>query len=313
MPADPTGTPPEADPYVAHRDLLFTVAYEMLGSAADAEDVVQEAWLRWREVDRATVQHPRAYLVRVVTRLALNQLRTQGRRRETYVGPWLPEPLLTTADVADDVELADSVSLAMLVVLDALSPAERVVFVLREVFGYAHDEIATTLDRSPEAVRQLASRARRHVRARRPPVAGAAEERRVVQVFLDAVRGGDMAVMLGLLAPDLVLHTDGGGVVRAALRPIVGADKVLRFLLAVTTPDARVEVSDRVNGGVGVVFRDGDRLDTVGTAVVRGGRITELFLVRNPAKLVAAETPVRLTRETVPPPRGHRARALGRR
>ena len=153
------------DPFAEHRDLLFTVAYEMLGSAADAEDMVQEAWLRWREVDPEKVDNPRAYAVRIVTRLALNQMRTLSRRREAYVGPWLPEPLLTEPDVADDVVLSESVSLAMLVVMESLSPTERAVFVLREVFGFEHGEIAAAVDKSPAAVRQIAHRAREHVQA----------------------------------------------------------------------------------------------------------------------------------------------------
>ena len=163
----------DVDPFEEHRGLLFTVAYEMLGSVADTEDVLQDSWLRWSDVDRSEVRDARAYLVRLVTRQALNRLRTLKRRREAYVGPWLPEPLATTPDVADDVELADSVSMAMLVVLETLTPLERAVFVLREVFGFEYDEIATATDRTPEAVRQLASRARKHVQARRPRVRAA--------------------------------------------------------------------------------------------------------------------------------------------
>src|SRR3954454_15835410 len=156
------------DPFVAHRSLLFTVAYEMLGSAADAEDVLQESWLRWAGVDQAQVQAPRAYLIRIVTRQALNRLRTVSRQREEYVGEWLPEPLLTSPDVAEDVELAESVSIAMLTVLETLGPAERAGFVLREVFDTPYDEIAEAVGKEPAAVRQIASRARNHVAARRP-------------------------------------------------------------------------------------------------------------------------------------------------
>jgi len=156
------------DSFLAHRSLLFTVAYEMLGSAADAEDVVQETWLRWADADQSEVRHPRAYLVRIVTRQSLNRLRTLARRREDYVGEWLPEPLLTTPDVADDVELAESVSMAMLTVLETLTPTERAVFVLREVFDVPYEEIAAALDKSAAAVRQTAHRAREHVAARRP-------------------------------------------------------------------------------------------------------------------------------------------------
>jgi RNA polymerase sigma-70 factor (ECF subfamily) len=170
--------------FVAHRNLLFTVAYEMLGSAADAEDVLQETWLRWTGVDLGTVREPRAYLVRITTRQALSRLRTLGRRKESYVGPWLPEPLLTTPDVADDVGLADSVSMAMLLVLETLTPTERAVFVLREVFDLPYDEIAQAVDKSPAAVRQIAHRARSHVAARRPRgVVSATETRSALEAF----------------------------------------------------------------------------------------------------------------------------------
>ena len=178
------------DPFVTHRSLLFTVAYEMLGSAADAEDVVQETWLRWADVDQAEVRDPRAYLVRIVTRQALNRLRTVSRRREDYVGEWLPEPLLTSPDVAEDVELADSVSFAMLTVLETLGPTERAVFVLREVFETPYDEIAEAVGKTPAAVRQIAHRAREHVAARRPRVqVSRAEQEAAVERFLAAVRG----------------------------------------------------------------------------------------------------------------------------
>ncbi|MGW6462067.1 sigma-70 family RNA polymerase sigma factor, partial [Streptomyces sp. NPDC055078] len=205
--------------FVTHRNLLFTVAYEMLGSAADAEDVLQETWLRWVGVDPGTVRDQRAYLVRITTRQALTHLRTLGRRKESYVGPWLPEPLLTTPDVAEDVELADSVSMAMLLVLETLGPTERAVFVLREVFAFGYDEIAGAVDKSPAAVRQIAHRARAHVAARRPRgargAASAAETRRTVEAFRQAVETGDLRRLLDLLAPDVVLLTDGGGLVQA--------------------------------------------------------------------------------------------------
>src|ERR1051325_12253562 len=170
--------------FVAHRNLLFTVAYEMLGSAADAEDVLQETWLRWVGVDLDTVENRRAYLVRITTRQALTRLRTLGRRKESYVGSWLPEPLLTTPDVAEDVELADSVSMAMMLVLETLTPTERAVFVLREVFDLDYDEIAEAVGKSPSAVRQIAYRARAHVAARRPRgSASPAETRAALQAF----------------------------------------------------------------------------------------------------------------------------------
>src|SRR3712207_806755 len=173
------------DPFLDHRGLLFTVAYEMLGSAADAEDVVQETWLRWAGADRSGVRDARAYLVRTVTRQALNRLRTVSRRREEYVGEWLPEPLLTSPDVAQDVELAESVSIAMLTVLETLGPAERAVFVLREVFETPFEEIAEAVGKSPGTVRQIAHRAKEHVAARRPRArVSRAEQEAVVERFL---------------------------------------------------------------------------------------------------------------------------------
>jgi RNA polymerase sigma-70 factor (ECF subfamily) len=183
------------DPFVVHRSLLFTVAYEMLGAAADAEDVVQETWLRWAalaEAERHEVRDCRAYLVRIVTRLCLNRLRTLARQREEYVGEWLPEPVLTSPDVAEDFELAESVSIAMLAVLETLLPTERAVFVLREVFDVPYDEIAEVLDKSPAAVRQIATRARKHVAARRPRMSvSRTEQQRVVERFLAALTTDD--------------------------------------------------------------------------------------------------------------------------
>src|SRR4051812_6959172 len=219
------------DAFASHRRLLFTVAYEMLGSAADAEDVVQETWLRWADVDQAEVRHPRAYLVRMVTRQALDRLRSVSRRREEYVGDWLPEPLLTSPDVADDAEFAENVSIAMLTVLETLGPAERAVFVLREVFETPYHEIAEAVGKTPAAVRQIAHRAREHVAARRPRAqVSPAEQEVVVERFLAAVRNGDVQGLLDVLAPDVVVVSDGGGVVAAALRPIEGASRVAAFL-----------------------------------------------------------------------------------
>src|SRR5216684_6410475 len=193
------------DPFAVHRGLLFTVAYEMLGSAADAEDVLQESWLRWAQVDHSQVSDPRAYLIRVVTRQALNQMRTLSRRREEYVGEWLPEPLLTGPDVAEDVELAESVSIAMLTVLETLTPTERAVFVLREVFDLPFDEIAAATGKSAAAVRQIAHRARSHVAARRPRMeVDRAEQRRAVDRFLTALQTGDLQGLMDALAPDAV-------------------------------------------------------------------------------------------------------------
>ncbi|WP_341870691.1 RNA polymerase sigma-70 factor [Streptomyces aquilus] len=284
-------TPDATEAFVAHRNLLFTVAYEMLGSAADAEDVLQETWLRWADVDHATVREPRAYLVRTTTRQALTRLRTLRRRKETYVGPWLPEPLLTAPDVAEDVELADSVSMAMLLVLETLTPTERAVFVLREVFDLGYDEIAEAVGKTPAAVRQIAHRARTHVAARRPrEIVSQAETRGVLDAFRGAVDTGDLQGLLDLIAPDVVLLTDGGGVVQAAPAPIVGAAQVARVLGNIT--GALSMRPTRVNGYPALtLFQDG-AVHSVMAVRIDDGRITGLYAVRNPEKLS------RLDRET---------------
>ncbi len=274
--------------FVAHRNLLFTVAYEMLGSAADAEDVLQETWLRWADVDLAEVRDRRAYLVRVTTRQALNRLRTLGRRKESYVGSWLPEPLLTTPDVAEDVELADSVSMAMMLVLETLTPTERAVFVLREVFDLGYDEIAEAVDKSPAAVRQTAHRARAHVAARRPRgVVSAAESRKALHAFRRAVETGDLQGLLDVLSPDVVLLGDGGGVKQAVLRPVTGAGKVARLMLgglAKHTVALSMEPV-QVNGYPALVVHLDGELDTVVAVRFDEGRISGLYAVRNPEKL----------------------------
>jgi RNA polymerase sigma-70 factor (TIGR02957 family) len=291
-----TSTGTFTDTFSRLRPLLFTVAYEMLGSAADAEDVLQETWLRWAAVDHDDVRDSRGYLVRITTRLALNRLRTLARRRESYVGPWLPEPLLTAPDVADDVALADSVSTALLLVLETLSPTERAVFVLREVFDVGYEEIAAAVDRSPATVRQIAVRARQHVAARRPRTTVADRERdAVLERFLAATSTGDLQGLLDVLSPDVVLVTDGGGRRRAALRPIVGRDKVLRFLAAVTPVDARVERTS-VNGAPGLTVSVAGELDTVLTLLVGEEGVTALYAVRNPDKLARLAQTVALTR-----------------
>jgi RNA polymerase sigma-70 factor (ECF subfamily) len=286
------------DPFVTHRSLLFTVAYEMLGSAADAEDVVQEAWLRWARVDRAEVRDARAYLVRIVTRQALNRLRTLARRREDYVGEWLPEPLLTSPDVAEDAELAESVSIAMLTVLETLAPAERAVFVLREVFDFPYDEIAAAVDKTPAAVRQIAHRAREHVAARRPRIqVDRAEQQQVVDHFLTAVRTGDLQALLDVLAPDAVLVADGGGEVPAVRRPVIGGRRVANLLSRFRTlaPDAVLRGA-WLNGALAArVVRAGE-LDTAISLVIADGRITRIYAIRNPHKLAGLAEEATLTR-----------------
>jgi RNA polymerase sigma-70 factor (ECF subfamily) len=281
--------------FVAHRNLLFTVAYEMLGSAADAEDVLQETWLRWAGVDLGTVRDQRAYLVRITTRQALSRLRTLGRRKESYVGPWLPEPLLTAPDVAEDVELADSVSMAMLLVLETLTPTERAVFVLREVFDLGYDEIAEAVGKSPAAVRQIAHRARAHVAVRRPrEVVSPAQTRDALEAFQRAVETGDLQSLLDILAPDVVFLGDGGGVAEAALSPVAGADSVAHVLGRIS-PTASLHPA-QVNGYPALIVRLNGEIDTVIAVRIDDGLITGLYAVRNPEKLSHMERETTLRR-----------------
>jgi len=287
---------PATEAFLAHRNLLFTVAYEMLGSAADAEDVLQETWLRWSGVDLGIVRDQRAYLVRITTRQALIRLRTLGRRKESYVGPWLPDPLLTAPDVAEDVELADNVSMAMLLVLETLTPAERAVFVLRDVFDLAYEEIAEAIGKSPAAVRQVAHRARAHVAARRPRAAvSRTETRDALEAFRRAAETGDLQSLLDILAPDVVLLGDGGGIKQTVARPIVGAGKVGRLLVAALgriTAAASLRAA-QVNGQPALILQRNGVIDTVIAVRLDEGRITGLYAVRNPEKLSHME------RETV--------------
>lgn len=292
------GTDSATEAFVTHRNLLFTVAYEMLGSAADAEDVLQETWLRWAGIDHGTVRDPRAFLVRITARQALTRLRVLRRRKESYVGPWLPEPLLTAPDVADDIELADSVSMAMLLVLETLAPTERAVFVLRDVFDLGYDEIAQAIDKTPAAVRQIAHRARAHVAARRPrAVVSPAETRDALTAFQQALETGDLRRLLDMIAPDVVLLTDGGGIVPAALEPVVGADEVARVLgrIALGAGDSsRTLRPTQVNGHPALLLCLGDEIDSVLAVRIEDGRIISLYAVRNPEKLsrVKRETAV---------------------
>lgn len=285
------------DVFEDHRPMLTGVAYRMLGRAADAEDVVQEAWLRWTSADRADVREPRAFLVRITTRLALDRLRQVQARRESYVGPWLPEPVVTdfgptVPDTAEQAMLADSVSLAVLVVLESLSPLERAVFVLREAFGFPFGEIATALDRSEAAVRQLAGRARRHVDEGRPRYdVDPAERRDLTERFLAAAAGGDLDQLLALLAPDVRLVGDSGGKSKAPLRIIESADKVGRFLLAVSQGlDTVLEFRFmELNGGPALLVLVDGKPDTVFQIEVRDGYIQCVYIVRNPDKLHAVD------------------------
>ncbi|MFG3140386.1 RNA polymerase sigma factor SigJ [Streptomyces sp. NPDC048211] len=282
------------DVFEEHRPVLVGVAYRMLARIADAEDVVQEAWLRWSAASREDVREPRAFLVAIVTRLAIDRLRQLGTRREAYVGPWLPEPLVTdfgptVPDTAERAVLADSVSVAVLVVLESLSPLERAVFVLREAFGFPYAEIAATLDRTEAAVRQLAGRARRHVEERKPRYdVDPAQRRDLTERFLAAAAGGDIAALLALLAPDVRLVGDSGGKSKGPLRILRSADKVGRFLFAVAgqIPDLTTRFLE-LNGGPGVLVLSGGRPDSTVQVDIRGGVIQCVYIVRNPDKLAA--------------------------
>ncbi|MFI9307336.1 RNA polymerase sigma-70 factor [Streptomyces triculaminicus] len=281
------------DAFTEHRPLLFTIAYEMLGSAGDAEDVLQESYLRWSAVDPDTVEHPRAYLVRVVTRQALNHLRAVKARREEYVGTWLPEPIRTAPDVSEDAVLAESVSMAMMLVLETLNPTERAVFVLHDVFGYSHGEIAASIGKTEVTVRQIAHRARRHVHARRRRFEPDSEATRaIVQRFLLATATGEVQVLMDLLAPDVVQLSDGGGKVVAARRPIIGRDDVARFVLGVTRATAATTRVEQVtyNGMPAARFLTDGELDWLVAFEILDGRITGLYGIRNPDKLHRAET-----------------------
>ncbi|WP_369167511.1 RNA polymerase sigma-70 factor [Streptomyces sp. R28] len=288
----------ETDVFEEHRPVLLGVAYRMLGRVADAEDVVQEAWLRWSGADRSEVREPRGYLVRITTRLAIDRLRQVKARGETYVGPWLPEPYVTdfghtVPDSAERAVLADSVSLAVLVVLESLSPLERAVFVLREAFGYPYAEIAAMLDRGEAAVRQLAGRARNHVDERRPRYEVDPVQRRdLTERFLAAAAEGDLDGLMSLLAPDVRLVGDSGGKAKAPVRVLETADKVGRFLVGVTrkgVPDLSFRFLE-LNGGPAVLVRSGDKPDSVFQLDVLDGRIQSVYIIRNPDKLTSLAT-----------------------
>jgi RNA polymerase sigma-70 factor (TIGR02957 family) len=284
-----------------HRNLLFSVAYRILGTTADAEDAVQDAWVKWSAANRSQVADPKAYLVRIVSNLAMDRLRSARSRRETYVGPWLPEPILTSTDTADDVAAAESVSMALLVVLETLSPLERAVFVLREAFGFSYAEIADAVERSEDAVRQAAYRARGHVQARRPRFhADRTRRREVTERFFAAATGGDINTLMQLLAPDVTLWTDGGGKVRQAMHPVTGAARVAAWFAAIgTRPYQGVEPADmtielvELNGGPGMVFTGAGRvIATLTLDLDERDHIVAIHNVANPDKLgaVAART-----------------------
>ncbi|NKX86553.1 RNA polymerase sigma factor SigJ [Nocardia coubleae] len=298
MPADE-----HAERFTLLRPLLFTIAYEVLGSATEADDVLQDSYLRWADVDLATVRDTKSYLARLVTRQSLNALRASVRRREDYIGPWLPEPvLLDESDASTDVVLAESVSMAMLVVLETLTPDERVVFVLRDVFGFAHDDIAATIGKSVATVRQAAHRARKHVQARRRRFepADTATTARITRQFMAAATTGDMDGLLTLLAKDAILIADGGGKAAAARRPMVGAQSVATRVVNLfhkwrALPSLRIETI-RCNGAPALAAYRGDHLEGVFLFAITGDEVTDIYAIRNPDKLLSVTVPRRLTR-----------------
>lgn len=290
-----------AERFTLLRPLLFTIAYEILGAATEADDVLQESYLRWAEVDLATVNDTKAYLAQLVTRQSINALRSQSRRREEYVGPWLPEPLLLEkSDPSADVVLAESVSMAMLVVLETLSPEERAVFVLREVFGFSHDEIASAVGKSSSAVRQMAHRAREHVQSRRKrfePV-DARQSAELTTQFFTAAATGDLDGLMSMLAPDVVWTADSAGKVSAARRPVVGADNVARLVMGLVRlggEEGRAEPAV-YNNAPALVLYLGDRLEGVVSVEVVDGKITNFYAMRNPEKLATVRVPRRISR-----------------
>lgn len=283
-----------------HRSALTGVAYRILGTVADAEDVVQEAWLRWSEVDQAVVRDAKAYLIRVTSRLAIDRLRWVKARRESYVGPWLPEPFGVEPDAAERAELADSVELALLVVLETLSPLERAVFVLREAFDLPYAEIAEVIGRAEPATRQLARRAREHVQEKRPRFdVDRARRREITERFIGASAGGDLAALTELLSQDVTLVGDGGGRAKAPLRVLFGADHVGRFVAGIATPVGaerflaslgleRGELSFgllELNNAPAIVVGAAGRVVTVISLDIADGKIQTIYLVANPEKL----------------------------
>jgi RNA polymerase sigma-70 factor (ECF subfamily) len=296
-----TTTNEHAERFTLLRPLLFTIVYEILGSATESDDVLQDGYLRWAGVDLATVRDTKSYLAQLVTRQALKALRVSARRREEYVGPWLPEPLLLDErDASSDVVLAESVSMAMLVLLETLSPDERAVFVLREVFGFDYDEIAGAVGKSVAAVRQVAHRPREHVHARRKRFEPVDPEKsvRITEKFLTAAATGDMEGLLSMLAPDATSIADGGGKVGTARRPVVGTTKVAAafiWLMRKGLADMRIEIVT-ANSAPAVMVYSGDQLEGMFTVEINGGKITHLYAIANPDKLAGIAVPRTISR-----------------
>ena len=297
-------TDEHAERFTALRPLLFTIAYEILGSATESDDVLQESYLRWADVDLSTVQDTKAYLAQLVTRQSLNALRAQSRRREDYIGPWLPEPLLVetgnNTDASSDVILAESVSMAMLVVLETLSPDERAVFVLREVFGFSHDEIASTIGKSTAAVRQMAHRAREHVQSRRKrfePV-DPKLSMEITARFFAAASTGDVDGLIEMLSTDVVWTADSDGKVSAARRPVAGAERVAKLVIGLVRlagESGRVEPA-MYNNAPALKLYLGDSFEGVITVEITDGVISHFYAMRNPDKLAGVDIPREISR-----------------
>jgi RNA polymerase sigma-70 factor (ECF subfamily) len=280
------------DAFESHRSQLMALAYRMTGSVADAEDIVQEAFIRWKRADRGSVRQSKAFLSKIVMRLCLDSLKSARARRETYVGPWLPEPVLGEGAMAvdDATELAQDISMALMMALERLSPSERAAFLLHDVFDSSYAEVAATIDRSEAACRQLVSRARAHVRAARPRYApSTGEHERVVRAFGAAILTGDIDGLQKVLAEDVVLYPDGGGRVLSALRPIHGSDRVARFLFGVLKKfplagSAQI-LEQIINGGPGFYIEENGQPVQTMAFDIRDGRIASVYVVRNPDKL----------------------------
>ncbi|MFC4125549.1 RNA polymerase sigma-70 factor [Nocardia rhizosphaerae] len=286
-----------ADEFAANRRLLFSIAYEILGSVVDAEDVLQDSYLRWREVDHTTVEHPRAYLATIVTRQAIGVLRASARKREEYIGPWLPEPLAASSEGGvEHVLTGEAVTTAMLLVLETLTPVQRAVFVLREVFAFGYAEIAAAVGKSEAAVRQLNQRARERVHEKRHTAVATPEQARsVTERFLVAAAGGDVQALMDVLSPDVVYLGDGGGLVNTTRRPVVGPDRVARLVVGLLRKGSGMgEVGIHFgvyNSMPAVVATLDGALDNVTAIEVTGDRITAVYCVRNPEKLATVRIP----------------------
>lgn len=287
---EPTSSRESTALFEQHREFLRSLAYRLLGSASDADDIVQETYLRWARADRTAIAEPRAYLARTATRLCLDHVKSARVRRETYVGPWLPEPVVQAAGLTAPPagDLAHDISYALMLALERLSPLERAAFLLHDVFGLSFDEVAETLNRSSATCRQLATRARSHVRAARPRfTVPDAEGERIAALFMQAAQTGDVAALSGLLAEDAIAYSDGGSFARAARRPILGADRISRFFggLHARHGPAKFLQATRVNGQPGYLKGDGTTLTDAFAFDIRDGRIAALYIVRNPEKL----------------------------